>query len=49
MPSLFAKPVRYSEEQERRIIFEMRDDLRKEALIVKDRTLTDFVTLVDST
>jgi hypothetical protein len=48
MPSLFAKPTRYSQEHERRIIFEMRDDLRKPTLVVKDKSLLDFVTLVDS-
>ena len=47
MPSLFAKPTRYSQELERRIILEMRDDLRKPTLEVKDKSLLDFVTLVD--
>jgi small nuclear ribonucleoprotein (snRNP)-like protein len=48
MPSLFAKPTRYSQERERRLIFEMRDDLRKQTVVVKDKSLLDFVTLVDS-
>jgi hypothetical protein len=47
MPSLFAKPTRYSHEHERRIIFEMRDDLRSETVRVKDNSLLDFVTLMD--
>jgi hypothetical protein len=44
MPSLFAKPTRYSQERERRLIFEMRDDLRSEIVRVKHKSLLDFVT-----
>jgi hypothetical protein len=47
MPSLFAKPTRYAHEHERRIIFEMRADLRSETVRVKHSSLLDFVTLVD--
>jgi hypothetical protein len=48
MPSLFAKPTRYSQERERRMIFEMRDDLRNQTVVVQHKSLLDFVTLVDS-
>ena len=47
MPSLFAKPTRYAQERERRIIFEMRADLRGPTIVVNDTSLLDFVTLVD--
>jgi hypothetical protein len=47
MPSLFAKPARYAQERERRIIFEMTADLRRPTIVVKDKCLLDFVTLVD--
>jgi hypothetical protein len=48
MPSLFAKPTRYSQERERRLIFEMKGDLRKETVVVTDKSLLDFVTVVDN-
>jgi hypothetical protein len=48
MPSLFAKPTRYAQERERRMIFEMRADLRRPTIIVNDTSLLEFVTLVDS-
>jgi hypothetical protein len=48
MPSLFAKPTRYAQERERRIIFEMRVDLRRPTIVVNDTSLLKFVTLVDS-
>jgi hypothetical protein len=48
MPSLFAKPTRYAQERERRIIFEMRADLRGPTIVANDASLLKFVTLVDS-
>jgi hypothetical protein len=48
MPSLFAKPKWYAQEHERRIIFEMRDDLRKPTIVVKNKSLLDFITLIDT-
>jgi hypothetical protein len=48
MPSLFAKPTRYSQERERRVIFEMKSDLRKQTIVVKHKGLLDFVTLMNS-
>jgi hypothetical protein len=48
MPSLFAKPTRYAQERERRIIFEMRADLQRPTIVVNDTSLLKFVTLVDS-
>lgn len=47
MPSLFSKPEHYSTEKERRIIVEMRDDLHKPTIILNDRSLLDFIELID--
>jgi hypothetical protein len=47
MPSLFAKPTRYAQERERRIIFEIKADLRGSTIVVDDKSLLEFVTLVD--
>jgi hypothetical protein len=46
LPTLCAKPSSYAVERERRIIFEMRDDLKRPTLIVNDKSLLDFVTVV---
>ncbi|HTR87171.1 MAG TPA: hypothetical protein VMI56_22000 [Reyranella sp.] len=47
LPTLCAKPSFYAEEHERRAIFEMRDDLTQPAIIVNDKSLLDFVSVVD--
>ena len=49
MPSLFAKPTSYAEERERRIVFETRADLRTPTVVVNDKSLLNYVTLVDGT
>jgi len=48
LPSLFAKPRRHSHERERRIAFELRDNLQGPTLLVNDRALLDFVEVVDT-
>jgi len=47
LPSLLAKPTKYSMERERRIIFEIRDDLKAPTVTVKDASLLKFITLID--
>jgi hypothetical protein len=47
MPSLFSKPTSYSEEKERRIVFETLADLRTPTVIVNDKSFLDCVRLVD--
>jgi hypothetical protein len=47
MPSLFSKPKSYEVEKERRIIFEMRDDLRKQTITLNDRSLQKFIHFID--
>jgi hypothetical protein len=46
LPGLFAKPVSYSRERERRLIFETRKDLSK-PIIVEDKRLLSFITFLD--
>ena len=48
LPTLCAKPSTYADERERRIIFEMRDDLRHSTIVVNDKSLLNFVTVVDA-
>jgi hypothetical protein len=47
LPSLFTKPSSYRHEMERRIVFELESDLRAPTVIVRDRSLLDFVSLVN--
>jgi hypothetical protein len=44
-PSLFSKPTGYSVEHERRVVFELRDDLRKPTLIFDGSSLLDLIHL----
>jgi hypothetical protein len=46
VPSLFVKPTSYMHERERRMVFELRDDLTS-PVIVKDKELLQFVEVVD--
>jgi hypothetical protein len=46
LPSLFSKPTAYKAERERRIVFEMRDDLRTPTIVFKEKSLLDFISLV---
>ncbi len=48
MPSLYLKPTSYLHERERRMVFELRDDLTSPVVIVKDKELLQFVDVVDS-
>lgn len=49
VPSLYMKPATKSfmSEHERRIVFELQDDIKKPAKFVRDRALLKFVTLID--
>ena len=47
MPSLFSKPVAYKVERERRVVFERRDDIKSPTLIVEDKSLLKYISLVD--
>ncbi len=46
MPGLYAKPTKYSDERERRLIFETRKDTRMKPIIVRDKRLLDFITFL---
>lgn len=48
LPSLFAKPAEQSYQRERRMVFELRDDLRSPAAFVYDRELLQYVEVVES-
>ncbi len=48
LPSLFSKPLDYKEERERRIVFELEDDISTPAIIINDEALLNFITLVDT-
>ncbi len=48
MPSLYLKPTSYLHERERRMVFELREDLTSPVVIVKDKELLQFVDVVDS-
>jgi hypothetical protein len=47
-PSLFSKPIDYKEERERRIVFELEDDISTPTIIINDEALLEFITLVDT-
>lgn len=46
LPSLFSKPLAYSEEKERRIVFEFCSDLDRERVIVEDKKLCNYLEFV---
>jgi hypothetical protein len=48
IPSLYIKPTSNMHERERRIIFELRDDLTSPVVIVNDKDLLQFVEVMDS-
>ncbi len=43
-PGLFAKPAAYSDERERRIVFEFEQDLTRPVIVIEDKSLLDYVT-----
>lgn len=49
LPCLFAKPYSYAHERERRLIFELRGDLRQDVVRLNDPELLQFVEVVDKT
>jgi hypothetical protein len=46
MPSLFSKPTRYAPERERRIIFEMNEDIQSPTIVIEDGKLLELVELI---
>lgn len=48
LPSLFSKPLVYKEESERRIVFELPDDISTPTIAINDEALLKFITLVDT-
>jgi hypothetical protein len=43
LPGLYCKPKRYSDERERRLIFETTRDIRTKPIIINDETLLEFI------
>ena len=48
LPSLFIKPVSYAHERERRMVFELRDNLVAPHKLLEDKELLDFIDVVDT-
>jgi hypothetical protein len=48
LPSLYIKPTSNMRERERRLVFELRDDLTRPVVIVNDKDLLQFVEVVDT-
>jgi hypothetical protein len=46
LPGIYSKPKRYSQERERRLIFETKRDIRLKPIIIDDKTLLDFITFL---
>ncbi len=46
IPSLFAKPYSYRAERERRIVLELRENLRQPTIIIEDPALLQHVEIV---
>jgi hypothetical protein len=46
LPGLYAKPRKYEVENERRIIFETKTDIRQKTIVIEDQVLQSLVTFL---